>query len=63
MPTYVYKNCVCPEFQEESSGETSEFNVPIEYRDEVQCGYCYTPLKRKIVFTGSTWAPTAGGMR
>lgn len=54
MPTYVYENC---------HGEQLELNVPIDERDNQECGPCGNLLKRKIVFKGLTWAPTAGGMR
>lgn len=58
MPTYVYKDCEwC------GDGETFELNVPISQRDNQFCEACGMPYKRQIVFTGITWAPTAGGMR
>ena len=74
MPTYVYENCFCgddalkqehPEINWDSATvfETFELNVPISQRDTVRCGNCGNLLKRKIAFTGLTWAPTAGGMR
>lgn len=64
MPTYVYKNCCC-EIPSDGGAFLTEFelNVPIDKRDHVYCGFCGRALKRKIVFTGLTWAPTAGGMR
>jgi predicted nucleic acid-binding Zn ribbon protein len=55
MPTYVYYNC--------DRDGTQERNVPIAERDNQVCEICGDPLKRKIAFTGLTWAPTAGGMR
>lgn len=61
MPTYVYENCDCPETA--VLGETFEANVPIDSRDTLTCKFCGEPNKRKIAFTGLTWAPTAGGMR
>jgi predicted nucleic acid-binding Zn ribbon protein len=56
MPTYLYE-CV------DSLDGTIELNVPIEQRDHQDCPVCKKPLSRKFVFTGLTWAPTAGGMR
>lgn len=58
MPTYIYENCSCYL----GGGEPLERNVPIVERDNQKC-ICGETLKRKIVFTGLTWAPTAGGMR
>lgn len=55
MPTYVYYNC--------DRDGTQERNVPMDERDEQKCEVCGDPLTRKQVFTGLTWAPTAGGMR
>lgn len=57
MPTYVYEACDC--FDE----DLFELNVPISDRDTQECAKCGTVWGRKIVFTGLTWAPTAGGMR
>lgn len=48
MPTYVY---------EDKEGNRIEKVVPIEDRDN-QPG-----LQRKIAFTGTVYAPTAGGMK
>lgn len=48
MPLYTYKN---------EAGETIERVVSIEDRDH-QDG-----LTRVITFTGSVYAPTAGGMK
>jgi predicted nucleic acid-binding Zn ribbon protein len=57
MPTYVYE---CPECK---IREERMF-VDIEFRDTQECGRCNeVVLKRIPVFTGSVWAPTAGGMR
>lgn len=55
MPTYTYE---C-----ENCEVTDELNVPIAERDNQNCPVCTVALKRKITFTGLTWAPTAGGMR
>jgi hypothetical protein len=63
MPTYTYEACSCESFKQEFPTETIEKNTAIDYRDLIQCGYCESYLKRKITFTGLTWAPTAGGMR
>lgn len=60
MPTYVYQNCDC---KDSADGGTFELNVPIAERDNLKCLGCDKPLKRKIAFSGLTWAPTAGGMR
>lgn len=71
MPTYVYEHCDCPDpvteqfdkdYPNAHRFETFELNVPIEQRDLVKCGHGKF-LKRRIVFNGLTWAPTAGGMR
>lgn len=59
MPTYTYENC----YRHTNKAELIERNVPIDDRDDQSCMECGTPLKRKISFTGLTWAPTAGGMR
>lgn len=48
MPIYIYKN---------ENGDEVERNVPISERDN-QDG-----LTRIQSFTGSVWAPTAGGMK
>ena len=58
MPIYSYECTYCE--------EEFEANVAIANRDDPQscplCGFdAYT--ERRIVFTGLTWAPTAGGMR
>lgn len=55
MPIYVYEDC-CGE------GDI-ELTVPISERDLQYCAYCGEKRKRKIEFTGLTWAPSAGGMR
>lgn len=57
MPVYVYE-CELDE-------TVFEKNVPIADRDgNIECPTCNKFFTtRKIVFTGLTWAPTAGGMR
>ena len=50
MPLFEY---VCPECAEEK-----ELNVSIAERDEQTCK-CGHKLKRRVVFKGSVWAPTA----
>lgn len=60
MPTYVYEDC---EWCGDNDGSTFEKNVPIKDRDNQQCEACGCEYKRKVAFTGLTWAPTAGGMR
>lgn len=56
MPNYDYW-CMC------SEGIQHRINVPMEERDSQKCSFCYASLRRKYTFTGSVWAPTAGGMR
>lgn len=58
MPNYAFK-CIMDE---------TEFvkNLPMEERDDAnvqcpECGLYFT--KRVLRFSGSVWAPTAGGMR
>lgn len=61
MPIYVYE-CVTKDCDAESVAVEESF--PIEMRDGCSfCAYCGNVRKRKIAFTGLTWAPTAGGMR
>ena len=57
MPTYVFECELC------ETDELFERNVPISSRDSQCCRNCGMKLKRHVVFTGLTWAPTAGGMR
>lgn len=61
MPTYTY-SFECPCQTQVPSPEVERY-VPIAERDEQNCECCGRSLKRKITFTGLTWAPTAGGMR
>ena len=61
MPIYVYE-CVTQGCAAESI--PVEENMPIDQRDGCSfCAYCGSERKRKISFTGLTWAPTAGGFR
>lgn len=55
MPIYNYECEGCVR-------NAIERNVPIEDRDGQFCK-CGEKLIRKIVFTGSVYAPTSGGMR
>ena len=55
MPTYTYYNC--------DPDGTQDRNVPIAERYEQVCEICGKTIKRKLTFSGLTWAPTAGGMR
>lgn len=55
MPIYSYK---CPKCQTEV-----EQLKDIDDRDRATCPFCKSRLERKITFSGSVWAPTAGGMK
>lgn len=48
MPIYVYRD---------NEGHETERNVPVSERDNQE------GLTRIHKFTGSVWAPTAGGMK
>lgn len=59
MPTYTYRKCLCETNQE----GIIERTVPVDDRNRQKCYFCHAVLTRKYAFTGSVYAPTAGGMR
>ena len=54
MPIYLYQCTACEKKEER--------NVPIAKRDNQDCD-CGHEMERLIRFTGTVWAPTAGGMK
>lgn len=55
MPTYTFTCLACD--------SDLERIVPIAQRDDQFCEICGWRLNRTVTFTGSVYAPTAGGMR
>lgn len=60
MPTYRYE---CQSEDCEKYKQPVEQIVQIDERDLQYCHWCGGHYRRIMVFTGLTWAPTAGGYR
>lgn len=54
MPIYIYWCTDCK--------DSTERNVKVDERQDQYCD-CGNHLIREFKFSGSVWAPTAGGMR
>lgn len=55
MPLYSYE---CPKCKTQV-----DLSRSIQNRDDAECQFCKTALKRLMTFKGTVWAPTAGGMK